>query len=70
MEKDEVRGPISGTSGFHVFYVSDLKKNKVKAFKDVKESLRNDLYRREMDKQTRTWLDDLQKKAHIQRKLR
>ncbi len=69
MEKNEVRGPISGTRGFHVFYVSDLKKNKVKAFKDVKEKLRNDLYRRELDKQTRTWLDDLRKKAYIQRKV-
>ena len=69
MDKGEVRGPINGPSGLHVFYVSDIKKTEVKPFAEVKEQLRNELFRKEMEKQTATWLDELRKKAHIERKL-
>jgi parvulin-like peptidyl-prolyl isomerase len=65
MEKGEVRGPISGPKGLHVFYLSDLKKNKLKSFKELKAKIRNQLYRKAMDKQTRTWLTELRKKAHV-----
>jgi len=67
MEKGEVRGPISGPRGFHVFYVSDIEKSDLKPFEELKEQLRNELYRKEMDKQTRMWMDDLRRKAHIVR---
>jgi len=69
MNKGEVRGPISGPSGLHVFYVSDLEKAEQKPFDEVKEKIRNDLYRREMDKQTTLWLDELREKAHVEVKL-
>jgi parvulin-like peptidyl-prolyl isomerase len=65
MEKGEVRGPVSGPRGLHVFYVSELVKDDVKPFEEVKEEIRNELYRREMDKQTRQWMDELRKKAYI-----
>ncbi len=65
MDKGEVRGPISGPRGLHVFYVSDVVKSDRKPFDEVKEQIRNDLYRQEMDKQTRSWMDELRKKAHI-----
>lgn len=65
MEKGEVRGPISGPKGLHVFYLSDIKKNKLKSFEELKAKLRNQLYRKAMDKQTRTWLAELRKKAHV-----
>lgn len=65
MDKGEVRGPISGPRGLHVFYVSDVVKSDRKPFAEVKEKIRNDLYRQEMDKQTRQWMDELRKKAHI-----
>jgi parvulin-like peptidyl-prolyl isomerase len=65
MEKGEVRGPVSGPRGLHVFYVSELVKDDVKPFEEVKETLRNELYRHEMDKQTRQWMDELRKKAYI-----
>jgi parvulin-like peptidyl-prolyl isomerase len=69
MSKGEVRGPISGPSGLHVFFVSDLVQADQKPFDEVKESIRNDLYRREMDKETMQWLDELRKKAHVEVKL-
>jgi len=65
MDKGEVRGPISGPRGLHVFYVSDVVKSDRKPFDEVKEKIRNDLYKQEMDKQTRQWMDELRKKAHI-----
>ena len=67
MEKGEVRGPISGPQGLHVFYVSEVVKRAVKPFKEVKQQLRNELYRKSLDRRTRTWLDDLRKKAHVRR---
>ena len=69
MSKNEVRGPISGPSGLHVFHVSDLKKAELKPFEELKEKLRNDQYRKELDRQSRTWLEELRKKAHVQRLL-
>jgi peptidyl-prolyl cis-trans isomerase SurA len=69
MSQGEVRGPITGPRGLHVFQVTELERNEQKAFADVKEQLRNELYRKEMDRQTRLWLDELREKAHIQVKL-
>jgi parvulin-like peptidyl-prolyl isomerase len=69
MEKDEVRGPIRGPTGLHVFFVSEVKKNDMKAFDALKEQLRGELRRREMDKQTTQWIADLRKKAFIDVKL-
>ena len=69
MDKGDVRGPVSGKSGLHVFYAEDLKKSDLKSFDELKEQLRNELYRKEMDKQTALWLEELRKKAYIERKL-
>jgi parvulin-like peptidyl-prolyl isomerase len=69
MSQGEVRGPITGPRGLHVFQVTELERNEQKPFAEVKEQLRNELYRKEMDRQTRLWLDELREKAHIQVKL-
>lgn len=69
MAKGETRGPVSGPRGLHVFHVSDLKDSKQEDFESVKEKLRNELYRAELDKQTRIWVDELRKKAHFEIKL-
>lgn len=65
MEKGEVRGPISGPTGLHVFYVSELKNSEMKSFDDLKEQLKGELRRREMEKETQRWLADLRKKAYL-----
>jgi peptidyl-prolyl cis-trans isomerase SurA len=69
MNKGEVRGPITGPRGLHVFQVTELERNAQKPFAEVKEQLRNEIYRKEMDRQTRLWLEELRDKAHIQVKL-
>lgn len=69
MEKGDVRGPVMGPQGMHVFYVSEVKKSDLKQFSEMKEQLSRELRRREMDKQTQTWIDELRKKAYIDIKL-
>jgi parvulin-like peptidyl-prolyl isomerase len=69
MEKGDVRGPVTGSDGLHVFYVSEVKKSELKAFPEMKEQLSRELRRREIDKATQTWLEELRKKAYIDIKL-
>lgn len=69
MEKGDVRGPVTGPQGLHVFQVTDVKQSQLKPYAEMKEQIARELRRREMDKQTATWLEDLRKKAYIDIKL-
>jgi len=69
MEKGDVRGPVTGPAGFHVFQVTEIKRSDLKPFPEMKEQLQRELRRREMDKQTQTWVEELRKKAYIDIKL-
>jgi parvulin-like peptidyl-prolyl isomerase len=69
MEKGDVRGPVTGPQGLHVFLVSDVKNDALKPYADMKEQLQRELRRRELDKQTALWVEELRKKAYIDIKL-
>ena len=69
MAKGETRGPVTGPQGLHVFHVSDVQSAALKPFDEMKEQLQRELRRRELDKQTAVWLEDLRKKAYIDIKL-
>jgi len=69
MKKGEVRGPVSGPRGLHVFYVADLERAEMDSFEDMKAQLRGELYRKELDKQTKQWLEEQRKNAFIELKL-
>ena len=69
MEKNDVRGPVSGPQGLHVFFVSDIKRTDMKPFEELKDQIKAELSRREMDKQSDQWLDELRKRAYIDVKL-
>ena len=69
MDKDEVRGPVSGPQGLYVLKVTEVKKSDLKPYAEMKEQLSRELRRRELDKQTQTWVDELRKKAYIDIKL-
>ncbi len=69
MEKGDVRGPITGPQGFHLFMVSEIKRTENKPYADMREQVRGELTRRAMDKQTQVWLEDLRKKAFVEIKL-
>jgi peptidyl-prolyl cis-trans isomerase SurA len=69
MEKDDVRGPVNGPQGIYVLKVTDVKKTDLKPYPEMKEQLQRELRRKELDKQTQTWVDELRKKAYIDIKL-
>lgn len=69
MDKGDVRGPVSGPQGFHVFQVTEIKRSDLKPFAEMKEQLSRELRRREMDRQTTAWVEELRKKAYIDIKL-
>lgn len=65
MEKGDVRGPISGPQGLHVFTVLEVKRSDLKTFDELKDQLKNELTRRETDKQSRLWVEEMRKKAYV-----
>lgn len=69
MNKGDMRGPVTGPQGLHVFYVTDIKQSELKPFDQMKDQLQRELRRRELDKQTQTWTEELRKKAYIDIKL-
>ncbi|MCA9678693.1 MAG: peptidylprolyl isomerase [Kofleriaceae bacterium] len=69
MDEGEVRGPVSGPRGLHVFYVSEIKRTDMKSFEDLKDQIKTELIRRDMDKETKAWIDELRRKAYIDNKL-
>jgi peptidyl-prolyl cis-trans isomerase SurA len=69
MEPGETRGPVQGPRGLHVFQLVENKTETVRPFDEVKEGLREQLYQEEMEKQTKVWLQELRKKAHIDVKM-
>jgi parvulin-like peptidyl-prolyl isomerase len=52
-----------------VFLVTDIKKSDLKPYAEMKDQLTKELRRRELDKQTQTWVEELRKKAYIDIKL-
>lgn len=69
MDKGDVRGPVEGPQGLHVFHVSDIKQSELKPYAEMKEQIQRELRRRELDKQTAAWVEDLRKKAYVDIKL-
>jgi peptidyl-prolyl cis-trans isomerase SurA len=69
MQKGETRGPVTGPQGLHVFNVGDVQSAALKPYNEMKEQLQRELRRRELDKQTATWVEELRKKAYIDIKL-
>lgn len=69
MQKGETRGPVTGPQGLHVFNVGDVQSAALKPYAEMKESLQRELRRRELDKQTAAWVEELRKKAYIDIKL-
>jgi peptidyl-prolyl cis-trans isomerase SurA len=69
MDSGETRGPVQGPRGLHVFQLVDGKKDTVRPFDEVKDELREQLFQEEMERQTKVWLQELRKKAHVEVKL-
>jgi parvulin-like peptidyl-prolyl isomerase len=69
MSPGEVRGPIRGPRGLHLFEVLEQKKETIRPFAEVKDQLHDQMFNEQMDKQTKVWLQELRKKAHVEIKI-
>jgi parvulin-like peptidyl-prolyl isomerase len=69
MQPGEIRGPVRGPRGLHVFQVVETKKETVRSFDEAKNDLREQLYADELGKQTKVWLEELRKRAHVEIKI-
>lgn len=69
MQKGDMRGPVTGPQGLHILYVTDIKQSDMKPYDQMKDQLQRELKRRELDKATTNWTEELRKKAYIDIKL-
>jgi peptidyl-prolyl cis-trans isomerase SurA len=68
-EAGDIRGPLDGPRGVHVFKITESKRDAIKPYAEVKDALQRELYGDEMEKQTRLWIEELRRKANIEIKL-
>jgi peptidyl-prolyl cis-trans isomerase SurA len=66
MKIGEIGGPVRGNQGFHVIKLIDRRAAGVKPLADVKEELRRQLHAKEMERQTKIYLNELRKKTLIE----
>jgi len=65
MKIGEVRGPVRADRGFHVIKLIDRRVKEVKPLAEVREELRNQLRQKEMERQTKNYLNDLRKRTLV-----
>lgn len=56
---------ISTAQGFQIFFIQDIVMEGGKTLKQAHDQIQESLYRREVEKKFKTWLESLKKKAHI-----
>jgi peptidyl-prolyl cis-trans isomerase SurA len=65
MKVGEVRGPVRADRGFHVIKLVERKEKGAKPLSQVQDDIRIQLRQKEMEKQTKTYLAELRKKALV-----
>ena len=69
MDKGDLRGPIAGAKGLYVLYANDVKRATLQPFAQMKDSIASNLRQDQLAKLTKTWIEELRKKAYIDIKL-
>jgi peptidyl-prolyl cis-trans isomerase SurA len=62
----ELGGPVRGNQGFHVVKLMDRRAKDVKPLAEVKDELRMQIRQKEMERQTKIYLDDLRRKTLVE----
>jgi peptidyl-prolyl cis-trans isomerase SurA len=65
MDAGDLRGPIASDRGLHILQLVEKKSGEVRAFEEVKEELRRQIYDQNMEKAIQNWTKELRRKAHI-----
>jgi peptidyl-prolyl cis-trans isomerase SurA len=69
LKPGEVSDPVRTKFGFHVITVQETRKGQGKPFDEVKEQLRDRLYRESVERQTAAYISDLRRAAAIDVKI-
>jgi parvulin-like peptidyl-prolyl isomerase len=65
MKVGELRGPVYSDQGAHIVRVLDRKASEARPFEEIKGELRRQIHQQEVEKQTKLWLVDVRKRAHV-----
>ncbi|SDT98761.1 SurA N-terminal domain-containing protein [Desulfobacula phenolica] len=65
LTKGEHTDFISTAQGFQIFYIQDIVLEGRKTYEQAHDEIRGILYREQVEKQFKTWLESLKKNAHI-----
>ncbi len=65
MDKGQIGGPVRGNRGFSVLKVVERRAKDVKPFAEIRENLRLQLYQKEFERQSKTYLTELRKKTLV-----
>jgi len=65
MQPGEIRGPVRADKGFHVIKMVDRKVKDPKPLDDVKDDIRMQLRQKDMERQTKNYLQELRKKTLV-----
>jgi parvulin-like peptidyl-prolyl isomerase len=65
MQPGEIRGPVRADRGFHVIKMVDRKVKAPKPLDDVKDDIRMQLRQKDMERQTKNYLQELRKKTLV-----
>ena len=65
MQPGEIRGPVRADRGFHVIKLVDRKIKDAKPLDDVKDDIRMQLRQKDMERQTKNYLQELRKKTLV-----
>jgi peptidyl-prolyl cis-trans isomerase SurA len=69
MNVGEIRGPVRADKGFHIIKLIDKRSKDVKSFDDSKSEIRMQLRQKEYEKQAKTFVADLRRKAMVDLRL-
>jgi len=65
LKAGEVSPDIETTRGIHIIKVTEVDRAPTKALDDIRENIRSELYRREIDFRYREWLGALRERSYI-----
>lgn len=65
MQPGDIRGPVRADRGFHVIKMVDRKVKAPKPLDDVKDEIRMQLRQKDMERQTKNYLQELRKKTLV-----
>ncbi len=67
LKKGEYTDVINTAQGFQIFYVEDIVMDGAKTMEEAYDEIHGILYKEQVEKKFKTWIESLKEKAHIQK---